>query len=91
LLEFNKTSIFLTDFRNYSTIIFYAYPSSGSRIVLCRRADRRTDRHIEIFAKVSKYRFLGNEVLSYIYAEQTGLALTLQTFVVQNSEWVNLS
>jgi hypothetical protein len=43
------------------------------------------------FANVSKYRFLGDEVYSNMYAEHIGLAVTIQTFLVQNSEWINLS
>jgi hypothetical protein len=41
----------------YSTVIFYANPSSGSRIILCRRADSVTDRHIEILQTCLNIRF----------------------------------
>jgi hypothetical protein len=43
------------------------------------------------FVNASKFRFLGAEVLSDMYMEQTGLALTQQIFLIQNLEWTNLS
>jgi hypothetical protein len=88
--EFNKTSIFSSNFRkkfHYNILRKSVQwePTDG-------QTDRRTDgQTYRNFANVSKYRFLGDELLSNMYTEQTGLALTLQTFLSQYSEWVNLS
>jgi hypothetical protein len=42
-------------FEKYSNIKFYAYPSSGSRVVPCGRADGHRDRHDEANSRFSQF------------------------------------
>jgi len=41
-------------FKKYSNIRYYENPSSGNRVVPCRRADRQTDRHDETNSRFSQ-------------------------------------
>jgi len=72
--DFNQTAIFSTDFRESSNTKFKENLSSGSRVVPCGLAGKRTDRQTEMTRLIVAFRNFAN---AHKMAQFEELAITV--------------
>jgi len=93
-----KTELSRQIFENYSNIKFHENPSSGSRVILCRTAGGRADRHthttklivaLRNFANAPKndQLMLSREIIAVCSQTRTK---HIKTLCGQNAEFVNV-